>query len=134
MNYMNCDAVADVLSQDHDDLVVITNPSAQFFEYAMLSGVQDVSLDSDNNGIVDSTEEACDLDGDADGVLEATCGTAMDNNYGWTCRDLTATEAITLTGAADADNDGEDDGVWNVCEGLSGADAEAAGYGYCNNV
>jgi hypothetical protein len=42
MNYMNCDAVADVLSQDHDDLVVITSPSAQFFEYAMLSAAQAV--------------------------------------------------------------------------------------------
>jgi hypothetical protein len=36
---MNCAAVQDELSDDHDDLVVIENPSAQFFEYAMVSGV-----------------------------------------------------------------------------------------------
>jgi hypothetical protein len=90
-------------------------------------------VDSNNNGIVDSSEYAC--DNDADGEEDDICGTVtVDYNYGWTCRDLTATEAITLTGAADADNDGDDDGVWNVCEGLSGADAESAGYGYCANV
>lgn len=135
MNYMNCAAVQDSASQDHDDDVVITNPSAQFFEYAMLSGVQDPAvLDTNSNDLLDSSEYACDLDGDADGVLEAICGTDMDYTYGWTCRDLTATQTVTLSDAVDAANDGTLDGVWNVCEGLTGAEAEAAGYGWCNNV
>lgn len=91
MNYMDCTAVGDSTIEDHDDLAVITNPSAQFFEYAMLSGVMDSSMDSNSNALVDSSEYLCGADADGDGVLDDTCGDDMDYTYGWTCRDLTAT-------------------------------------------
>jgi hypothetical protein len=56
----------------------------------------------------------------------------MNYNYGWTCRDLSATWEVALSDALDDDSDGDLDGVWNVCEGLTGAEAEAAGYGWCS--
>lgn len=132
MTYMSCNTVSDATIEDHNDNDhVITNPSAHFFEYSMLSGVQNSSMDANNNALFDDSEYAC--DNDSDGIEDEICGDAMDYTYGWTCRDLTPTQAVALSDAADADQDGDLDGVWSVCDGLTGAEAEASGYHWCSD-
>jgi len=78
-------------------------------------------MDANANARVDSSEYPCGVDADGDGNLDDTCGDPMDYTYGWTCRDLTATQTVILADAVDSNNDGDLEGVWDVCEGLTGA-------------
>lgn len=111
MTYMDCDNTADTSLETVVPLSVIDNPSAKFFEYASID--TNTNVDGDGDNLVDGTEYACDLDGDPANGDEATCGTTMDHDYGWTCRDLAATEA--------------DGNAWVKCEG-----AVNEGYVYCS--
>lgn len=107
---MDCDNTSDTSSRDVVPLSVIDNPSAKFFEYAMLSSLE-VDTASDGNNFVDSTETMIDTDGD--GVTDTLSGTVMDYDAGWTCRDLAATET--------------NGNAWVKCEG-----AVNEGYVWCS--
>lgn len=94
---IGCDNTATSSQETVDEFSVIANPSAKFFAYDTVFEADtgsDLNLDGDasiaDNALIDNTEYACALDGD--GVVDDLCGTAIDYDDGWTCRDLPATE------------------------------------------
>lgn len=68
------------------------------------------------NALDDSTEYACALDADA--LVDDLCGTTMNYDLGWTCRDLTATETTSA--------------AWNKCVGAVNVGGTNYSVGHCN--